>query len=140
MELKIGDSLYHPCNIDIIHHKVISIRQYDGFNHYVLKAVNNVGACGKIEVIVDEHNNKFRFIELIDEENIEYASGLQDFIEGDYYINLLEAKLKFYENQRVLAWSNMKEKERLFKEAEQRFEQVKLLIDNICKDLKSEKV
>ena len=85
MEIKINDYFWHPCSLDIIEHKVVSIRQYDGFNHYVLKSTRNVGACGRIEVIISENKGKFRFIELVDEENIEYASGLQDFIEGNYY-------------------------------------------------------
>lgn len=58
MNIKIGDSLWHPRNLDIIQHKVTSIRQYEGFNHYVCKAVHNVGACGRIEIILDEHNYK----------------------------------------------------------------------------------
>ena len=85
MNIKIGDSLWRPCNVDIIEHRVISIRQYEGFNHYVTKAVHNVGACGRVEVILDEHKGKLTFVELLDEEDLKYSSGLKDFVEGTYY-------------------------------------------------------
>lgn len=137
--IKINDSLFHPCSLDIIEHKVTSIRQFEGFNHYVLKAVRNVGACGRLEVIVDEHKGNLRFIELVDEEVIEHASGLQDFIEGNYYRTLPEARLVFYEQQKTLAWSNMNNKERLFKEAKDRYEQVKLLVKNLSDEVKQNK-
>ena len=131
IDITIGDEIFHPCNVDIIKHKVISIRQYEGFRQYVLKAVNNVGACGKIELIIDEHNGNLRFVELLNEENIEYASGLGDFVEGNYYRTLDEAKLEFYKQQEILAWSNMTHKERLFKEASARYEQIKLIVKTL---------
>ena len=81
--IKIGDPLWHPCSMDIIEHKVVSIRQFEGFNHYVTKSVHKVGASGILEVILDEHKGKLRFVELLDEESIEYVSGLKDFIEGN---------------------------------------------------------
>jgi hypothetical protein len=130
-KLSINDSVWHPCNMDIIEHKVISIRQFEDFNQYVLKAKNNVGACGKIEVIVSENNGKLRFVELIDEENIEYASGLGDFIEGNYYTTLDEARLEYYEQQRILCWSNMEQKKRLYEEAKNRYDQVELLVKEL---------
>jgi len=130
--LNINDSIWHPCNMDIIEHKVVSIRQFEDFNQYVLRAKHNVGACGKIEVIVSENNEKLRFVELVNEENIEYASGLGDFIEGNYYTTLDEARLEYYEQQRILCWSNMEEKKRLYEEAKKRHDQVELLV----KDLK----
>jgi hypothetical protein len=134
-KINIGDKLYHPCSIDIIEHKVIGIREYENFTHYHLKAINNVGACGKLEVIISENNSKLRFVELINEDNIEYSSGLQDFIEGIYYTDLLEAKLDFYSKQETLAWSNMDNKLRLYKEAETRYNQIKLLVNKIKEDL-----
>jgi hypothetical protein len=109
-DIKINDSMWHPCNMDIIEHKVISIRQFDCFNHYVLKAVRNVGACGRLEVIVSENNGKLRFVELVNEDTTEYASGLQDFIEGNYYTTKEQAELEFYEQQRILTWSSMESK------------------------------
>jgi len=130
-ELKIGDFMWHPCSVDIIQHKITSIRQYEGYNHYVLKAVNNVGACGKIEVIVDEHKGKFRFVELLDEENIEYSSGLKDFVEGNYYKTENEAKLELYEQQYIIAWSNMEKKESWYNEAKARYAQVGLLVKEL---------
>lgn len=131
MNIKIGDTLWHPCNMDIIEHKVTSIRQFEGFNHYVTKAVRNVGACGRVEVILDEHKGKLRFVELLHEEEIEYSSGLQDFVEGNYYTNKKEAELEFYKQQETIAWSNMEQKEKWYKEAKARYEQVKLIVSKI---------
>lgn len=135
-EIKIGDSLWHPCNMDIIEHKVTSIRQFNGFNHYVCKAVHNVGACGRVEVILDEHKGKLKFVELLYEENLEYSSGLGDFIEGNYYNNKKEAELEFYKQQETIAWSNMEQKKRWYEDAVKRHEQVKLLVKTIKESLK----
>jgi len=131
MNIKIGDSLWHPCNMDIIEHKVTSIRQFEGFNHYVTKAVRNVGACGKVEVILDEHKGKLRFVELLHEEEIEYSSGLGDFVEGNYYTNKKEAELEFYTQQEYLCRRKVDERERWYKEAKDRYEQVKLIVSKI---------
>lgn len=136
MTIKIGDTIWHPCSIDIIEHKIVSIRQFEGFNHYIAKAIHNVGACGRVEVILDEHKGKLRFVELLHEEEIEYSSGLQDFIEGNYYTNKEEARLEFYNQQQTIAWSNMEQKEKWYKEAKARYEQVKLIVDRIENELK----
>jgi predicted nucleotide-binding protein (sugar kinase/HSP70/actin superfamily) len=135
--IKVNDPIWHPCNMDIIEHKVISIRQFDGFNHYVLKAKHDVGACGKLEVIIDEHKGNLRFVELLDEENIEYSSGLQDFVEGNYYTDLNKAKLSFYTQQETLAWSNMEQKKRWYEDAVKRHNQVKLLVKELKELIKN---
>lgn len=137
-KIKIGDTLWHPCSMDIIEHKVISIRQYEGFNHYICKAVHNVGACGKVEVILDEHKGKLRFIELINEENIEHSSGLQDFVEGDYFLNEKEAQLVYYRQQELLWSSSVYNKKQIYEEALKNYEKVQSLIKNIRKSLKEE--
>lgn len=134
--IKIGDSLWHPCNMDIIEHKVTSIRQFEGFNHYVCKALHNVGACGRVEVILDEHKGKLRFVELLFEEDLEYSSGLRDFVEGNYYTNKKEAELEFYRQQETIAWTNMEQKKRWYEDAVKRHEQVKLLVKTIKESLK----
>lgn len=134
-QIKINDSIWHPCNMDIIEHKVVSIRQYEGFNHYITKSVHNVGACGRIEVILDEHKGKLRFIELLYEEDIEYSSGLGDFVEGNYYTDKRQAELEFYKQQETLTWSNMEQKKRRYEDAFARHEQVKLLVKTIKESL-----
>jgi hypothetical protein len=131
--MKIGDKMWHPCNMDIIEHKVIGVHEFENnhgkrFKHWTLKAVHNVGACGKIEVVIDEHNDKFRFIELIDEENIAYSSGLQDFVEGNYYTTLEEAKVVFYTQQKWLVTTRVSELERLLTEAKNRLTQIESII------------
>lgn len=137
--IKVKDKIYHPCSIDIIPHEVTSVREFDGFKHYVLKSKGNVGACGIIEVVVDEHNGKLRFVELVDEDEIEHASGLQDFVEGNYYTSLEEAKLEFYNLQRNLALSNMYEKERLYNESVKRYNQVDKLVSELREFVKAVK-
>lgn len=130
--------MYHPFSLDIIEYKVVGILQYEDFTHYRLKAVRNVGACGKIEVVIDSRKGEFRFVELIDEDEIEYSSGLQNFIEGKYYPSLNRAKLEFYEIQRVLHASSVDQKERVYKEAKANYEKVLLLIEKAKEGLKSE--
>ena len=131
--MNIGDKLWHPCNMDIIEHKIIGVNEFEDsrgklFKHYTLQAIHNVGACGKLSVIVDEHKGKFRFVELVNEENIEYASGLQDFIEGNYYSTKEEAEIEFYEQQRILAVSRTWQYEKLLKDAQDRVKQVEAII------------
>ena len=133
--LKIGDKVWHPCSIDIIEHRVIGIHEYEGFTQYVTKAVNNVGACGKIEVILDGRKGNLRFVELLHEDELEYARGLQDFVEGDYYSNLSEAKLQFYQKQLTSFRSNMERKEALYNEAKRSLEKVELIIEKIKEEL-----
>ena len=138
-ELKIGDSLWHPCNMDIIEHKITSIRQYEGFTHYVTKAVHSVGACGKVEVILDGRKDNLWFVELLHEDELEHASGLQDFIEGVYYSDKRKAELDFYRQQEVLTWANMDQKKRWYEEAKIRHEQVALIVKKIIETLKADK-
>ena len=133
--IKLGDRLWHPCSMDIIEHKVISIRSFEGFNHYITKAVNNIGASGYVEVILDNHNNKLKFIDFVDEENVPYSRGLQDFVEGNYYANKKEAELEFYNQQKTLAWSARENARRSYEQAEKRYNQVALLIDTIKKSI-----
>lgn len=145
--MKVNDTMWHPCNMDIIEHKIISIHKFETetakgvkhFTQYNLRAVHNVGACGRVEVIISENNGAFRFIELVDEDDIEYSSGLRDFIEGNYYATENEARLEFYKQQEILAWSRMTKNEQIFKESKIRYDQVKLLIKTIREDIKDEK-
>ena len=131
MVMDIGQTVWHPCSIDIIEHKVVSIRHYEGFTHYVTKSVHNVGACGKIEVILSENKGVLRFVELLKEDEYEHAIGLQDFVEGFYYSDKKKAQLEFYSKQETLCWANMEQKKTQYQDAVKRYEQVKLLIKNI---------
>lgn len=135
MKLEIGQSLWHPCSLDIIEHKIISIRQFEGFNHYVTRSVHSVGACSRIEVVLDEHKGILRFVELLDEDDLPYAKELQDFVEGNYYANKKEAQLEFYNKQLILFRSSMGNKEKLYKEAVKSYERVNLLVKTIRESL-----
>lgn len=133
--------MWHPCNMDIIEHKVIGVHEFEDyrgikFKHLTLKATHNVGACGKVEVIIDDHKGKFKFVELVDEEIIEYSSGLQDFVEGNYYSTLEEARVEFYTQQKWLVVARVNELERLLNEAKTRLAQVESII-KVAKDSSS---
>lgn len=134
--IEINDFVWHPCSLDIIQYKVTCIKQFDGFNHYVLKAVKPVGACGRIEVIIDEHKGKLRFVELIDGDEIPYSKGLQDFVEGNYFTDKREAQLEFYEKQRILTWSSMENRKRDYEAALKNYERVNLLVKTITDSIK----
>jgi hypothetical protein len=136
--IKIGDEIYHPCSLDIIKHKVVSIRQYEGFNQYVAKSINSVGACGIIKVLLSENNGKLRFIELIDEYQYEYSKGLQDFVEGFYYTSESEAKLAFYNMHLLSSHSEMCRKQKQYEDSVKNYNKVKLLIDALTKLIKNE--
>jgi hypothetical protein len=125
-KLKIGDKLWHPCNMDIVEHKVTSIRQFEDHNQYCLKAVYNVGACGKVEVLVGEMKSQFRFIGLL--YDYEYGSGLQDFVEGNYYTTKDEAKIVFYRQQELLVMSSIDKHQRLLDASKSNLERVKLIL------------
>lgn len=133
--MKINDLVYHPCSIDILEFKVIGIQYWSNATQsytkqYVLKATSNVGACGKVEVLVTKYLDKYIFIGLIDED-LPYASGLQDFVEGNYYSDKDKARLEYYRQQELLAYNNMDNKARIYQEAKARYEQIKSIIQKI---------
>jgi hypothetical protein len=139
MKIEIGTLLYHPCSVDIIEHKVIGIHQYETFTHYVCKATNNVGACGRLEIVLSQNKNRLTLVELVDEENIPHASGLQDFIEGNYYTTKQEALLEFYRLHNTSYYSNMIRAKDTYERAVKAYERnqnlIKTTIENI-KELK----
>ena len=128
MNIAIGTELWHPLSLDIISHKVIGVLQYEDRVIYIAKATDNVGASGRVEVelSVDLHS-VIRFIGLV--KDCDYSSGLQDFVEGIYYTDRNEARKAFYKIQKTVAWSNMEEKHRIYKEAKKSY-------DTCCRILK----
>ncbi len=135
IELKVGDSVWHPCSLDIIEHKVISITQYERFTHCHVRSVKNVGACGRVEVILDVRKDTLLFVELVDEDTLPYARGLQDFVEGKYYTTLNEARIEFYKVQERLALRDVENLEKRLKDAKSIYETVKLLIKTFKEDI-----
>lgn len=129
MEIKIGDRLWHPCELDVIEHKVIGILQYEDFTHIQAKAVDNVGACGRVEVLLHEQKGRLRFVSLYGEEELPYASGLHDFVEGLYYKNEQEAKAAYYRIHKLIAWGSMDAAEKRLKEAKAYYEKISRLLD-----------
>jgi hypothetical protein len=59
--------------------------------------------------------------------------------EGEYFLDERKAKLEFYRNQKVLAFSNMDQKKRWYEDAKARYDQVDLLVKNILKEFYSVK-
>jgi len=115
-KLEIGQKLWHPLSLDIIPHKIISITEYEDKTIYTSKALGKVGACGEVEVeLIIDRKGTIRFIGLA--KDYEYDGGLQDFVEGQYFTLEADARRKYYDIQKTLAWANMDNKERIYKEA-----------------------
>ena len=137
MELQINDKLYHPCSLDIIEFKIIGIRQYEDSILYEAKALNNVGACGKVEILlkIDKYD-VIRFIGKKDSYDDEYGRGLEDFVEGKYYLERLEARLEHNEQQRILCWTSMENKKRIYEQSKAMYDNVEKIVQGIKNDLK----
>jgi len=130
MTLEIGQKLWHPCSIDIMEHEVISKTEYIDRVVYATKATHNIGACGKVEVeLVVDKENKIRCIGLIS--NCEHGSGLQDFIDGFYFVTRKEARKAYYDIQKTLAYSNMNNKKRLYEEAKEAYDKCCLVLKEL---------
>ena len=137
MKLQINDKLYHPCSLDIIEFKIIGIRQYEDNILYEAKALNNVGACGKVEILlkIDKYD-VIRFIGIKDSYDDEYGKGLEDFVEGKYYLKRLEARLEHNEQQRLLCWTSMENKRRIYEQSKAMYDKVEKIVQGIKNDLK----
>jgi len=140
MELNINDTLYHPCSLDILEFKITGIRQYEDHTVYEAKAAYNVGACGRVEVLLTtDKYNVIRFMGIEDSYNHEYEHGLEDFIEGTYYLDRLEARLAYNEQQRILAWSSMENKRRIYEESKAMYYKVEKVVAGIKADIELKK-
>ena len=137
MKLQINTKLYHPCSLDIIEFKITGIRQYEDSTLYEAKALYNVGACGRVEVLlkVDKYD-VIRFIGIKDSYDDEYGRGLEDFVEGKYYLKRLEARLEHNEQQRILCWDNMENKKRIYEQSKAMYDKVEKIVQGIKNDLK----
>lgn len=134
--MQINDKLYHPWSMGILEFIVVSIREFKNFKQYVLHSVENVGACGTIEILVQENNEELRFVELLAvTDNGEYSNGLEDFIEGFYFKSKTKARLDLYKQQKVLAYTNWENSKRLCEEAKKRLDQVELLVKELSEEL-----
>ena len=137
MTLQINDKLYHPCSLDIIEFKITGIRQYEDSTLYEAKALDNVGACGRVEILlkIDKYN-VIRFIGIKDSYEDEYGRGLEDFVEGKYYLEKLEARLEHNEQQRILCWNNMENTRRIYETSKNMYDKVEKIVQGIKNDLK----
>ena len=137
MELQINDKLYHPCSLDIIEFKVTGVRQYEDNVLYEAKALDNVGACGRVEILlkIDKYD-VIRFIGIKDSYDDEYGRGLEDFVEGKYYLKRLEARLEHNEQQRILCWDNMENTRRIYEQSKDMYDKVEKIVQGIKNDLK----
>ena len=137
MELQINDKLYHPCSLDIIEFKITGIRQYEDSTLYEAKALDNVGACGRVEILlkIDKYD-VIRFVGIKDSYEDEYGRGLEDFVEGKYYLERLEARLEHNEQQRILCWDNMENTRRIYETSKNMYDKVEKIVQGIKNDLK----
>ena len=137
MELQINDKLYHPCSLDIIEFKITGIRQYEDSTLYEAKALNNVGACGEVEILlkIDKYD-VIRFIGIKDSYDDEYGRGLEDFVEGKYYLEKLEARLEHNEQQLSLCRTSMENKKRIYEQSKAMYDKVEKIVQGIKNDLK----
>ena len=136
-KLEIGTKIYHPCSVDILEYKVISIAEYEYGIGYTLKATHNIGACGRVEVYVSQDKkDNLRFSGLSDDWEHIYDSGLQDFVEGIYYVDRDKARLEYYEKQRILVWTKLEERKRLYDDAKYTYDKVEKIIKQIKETLK----
>ena len=141
MKLQINDKLYHPCSLDIIEFKITGIRQYEDSTLYEAKALNNVGACGEVEILlkIDKYD-VIRFIGIKDSYDDEYGRGLEDFVEGKYYLEKLEARLEHNEQQLSLCRTSMENKKRIYEQSKAMYDKVEKIVQGIKNDLKILKV
>jgi len=135
-KLSIGTLLWHPCNMDIIPHKIIGIRTYEDRVVYESQAISSVGACGKVKVLLTpDRNGMLRYIDFDESWRHEYESGLKDFVEGNYYTNQLEASLAYKEQQRILCQASMENRRREYEASKEQYDRVCKIIESIKKDL-----
>lgn len=137
MELQINTKLYHPSSLDIIEFKITGIRQYEDSTLYEAKALNNVGACGEVEILlkIDKYD-VIRFIGIKDSYDDEYGRGLEDFVEGKYYLEKLEARLEHNEQQLSLCRTSMENKKRIYEQSKAMYDKVEKIVQGIKNDLK----
>ena len=137
MKLQINTKLYHPCSLDIIEFKITGIRQYEDSTLYEAKVLDNEGACGREEVLlkIDKYD-VIRFIGIKDSYDDEYGRGLEDFVEGKYYLKRLEARLEHNEQQRILCWDSMENKKRIYETSKNMYDKVEKIVQGIKNDLK----
>ena len=137
MKLQINTKLYHPCSLDIIEFKITGIRQYEDSTLYEAKALDNVGACGRVEILlkIDKYD-VIRFVGIKDSYEDEYGRGLEDFVEGKYYLERLEARLEHNEQQRILCWDNMENTRRIYETSKNMYDKVEKIVQGIKNDLK----
>ena len=137
MKLQINTKLYHPCSLDIIEFKITGIRQYEDSTLYEAKALDNVGACGRVEVLlkIDKYD-VIRFIGINDSYDDRYGKGLEDFVEGKYYLEKLEARLEHNEQQLSLCRTSMENQRRVYETSKNMYDKVEKIVQNIKNDLK----
>ena len=135
--LKIGDSVWHPCAYDVIEHKITGIRQYKDHVVYETRSVRSVGASHTLFLLLSHIENKIIFTGYVNgEDSVEYESGLMDFVDGYYYTNETEAKVKHLDIQLTLHLSSMNQKKRLYEQSKVSFGKINKLTQELKESLK----
>ena len=127
----LGTLLYKPCSIDIIEYKITAVVSYVNKTLYQAKATNNVGACGRIEILLyQEKFGNFRFMDCV--KDYEHEKGLQDMVEGLYYVDKQQARLAYYCIHETNARIALDNKRRLYDQAKENLD----VITKILKEIK----
>lgn len=132
MNLKVKDTLWHPCSVDIIEHVVVTKMESEGHSVYVSRAVRNVGVCGRVGVELSvDRKGVVRFVGLADD--YENDNGLQDLVEGIYYRTRREARIAYYIIQKSLTETNMNNTKCIYQEAKKSYDTCCRILSEIDK-------
>lgn len=135
LEIQLGAKMWHPCSIGIIEYKVISITNHEDSVSQTLhlKAIDTVGACGKVEIYVTARNYKYYFSGLV-YPNTPLSLGLGDFVEGEYFVKREEAEVVFTRKKSLEAHSRLQEAKYALQRAEKEYNDLMTLLKALQKD------
>ena len=102
-------------------------------NYNIKVKLNDYGV--EILLKIDKYD-VIRFVGIKDSYDDEYGRGLEDFVEGKYYLERLEARLEHNEQQRILCWDNMENTRRIYETSKNMYDKVEKIVQGIKNDLK----
>ena len=98
--LQLRQDVFCDCGLDILEYTVKEIRDNSEGTFYILKAKKNVGAQGRIEILIYENGSgEYKYLELVGNEDWTEEYGLEPFTNGKYFTTLEAAKTSFAKTQ-----------------------------------------
>lgn len=135
--ITVGDTLYHPCSIDIIEFTVTAVITTEHGVSFQAKSKHDVGACRKVEVLLSSDKfGKLFYSDLLTD--CEYEDGLWDFVEGRYFLSKELARMHFYKIQRELINQKVDHFKRMYEQAKYDLERVDKILQE-CMEVENEK-